>query len=135
MTKPFKKLDSYINIRFQWAQKHLLNLSLDQMNSQTTMTKLDCSNQKSPEKESKKIISDYLEPRVRITLLLNDNKRILERSDYTLMALFGDIGGLYEVVIGLPSIVLTVFVERLFQRAIAALMPVKEKSQKSAFQE
>ena len=47
------------------------------------------------------------------------------------MALGGDLGGLYGAIVGIPSILLTFFAERLFQKAIAKLMTVKGSSQPS----
>ena len=45
------------------------------------------------------------------------------------MALGGDIGGLYGIIVGIPSFLLTFFAERLFQKAIAKTMPFKDRSE------
>ena len=58
----------------------------------------------------KSVVSD-LSSETHIKLLLSDTRHTYERSSFTLMMLLGELGGIYGVIIGIPSLFISGFVE------------------------
>ena len=71
----------------------------------------------------------------KLELVLSDTRHVAERSEFTLMMLLGELGGLYSVIVGIPSFFISYFVELQFMSAIAAQMPVKREEDSSDLQQ
>ena len=52
------------------------------------------------------------------TFHLADNKYVYERSVYTFFALIGDVGGFNSAIIILPTFLMTIYSERMYQGAL-----------------
>lgn len=60
-----------------------------------------------------------------ILIELDHEIRQYERSAFTLMMLLGELGGLYGIIVAIPSLFIAQLVERLFINHLAGLMPIK----------
>ena len=58
------------------------------------------------------------ETTISIVLRLSANKYIYERSVYTFFALLGDVGGFNGAIIILPTFVMAIYSERMYQGSI-----------------
>ena len=71
-------------------------------------------------------ISPYKRTETRVKIELSDLLRSQERQVYTFMTLVGDVGGFNGAVIVFPAVLLSFFSERMYHKAIAEDMPVKD---------
>ena len=58
------------------------------------------------------------ETNISITLRLSANKYIYERSVYTIFTLLGDVGGFNGAIIILPTFLMAIYNERMYQGSI-----------------
>ena len=63
--------------------------------------------------------------------VLSDKRRLIERQAYTFMILVGDIGGFTGAIIGLPSLILSWYSNRMFSASVFSKLPVEEKKKKN----
>ena len=72
------------------------------------------------------VIKEKKKQTPKFELVLSDTKHVAERSEFTVMMLLGELGGLYSAIVGIPSFFISYFVQLQFMSAIAAQMPVKK---------
>ena len=72
----------------------------------------------SPDSELESVIDTTGDAIVKITLTLSANKHIYERSVYTFFNLLGDVGGFNAAIIILPTFLMAIYNERMFQSSI-----------------
>ena len=75
--------------------------------------------------QSPREIDDY-ENESSIKIQLSNFKKQQYRISYSLMALGGDIGGLYGAIVALPGLVLSFYTVRMFHKSVSADLPVKD---------
>ena len=63
-------------------------------------------------------VTEGSETTISIILRLSANKYIYERSVYTFFALLGDVGGFNGAIIILPTFVMAIYSERMYQGSI-----------------
>ena len=63
-----------------------------------------------------------------LELQLSDLKKTYEREVYSFMALLGDFGGFNDGVILIPAILLSLYAEKMFNKALYSELPVKKQS-------
>ena len=63
-------------------------------------------------------------------LRLSENKYLYERSVYTFFTLIGDVGGLNGAIVILPTFLMAIYSERMFQGSIQEEIPARKIKQK-----
>ena len=83
--------------------------------------------------QSPKELDDFPNPSS-IKIQLSNLMKQQYRYSYSLMALGGDIGGLYGAVVALPGLILSFYTVRMFHKSVSADLPVKEINKDSSSQ-
>lgn len=66
---------------------------------------------------------------------LSDEERSYERSAFTFMMLLGELGGVFGIIVAIPSFFISKMVERIFISHLAQLMPEKPRGDSQANQQ
>ena len=60
-----------------------------------------------------------------IQMMLSSNKYVYERSVYTFFTLIGDVGGFNGAIIILPTFLMAIYSERMYQGSIQEEIPAR----------
>ena len=55
---------------------------------------------------------------IQVEFLLSENKYVYERSVYTFFSMIGDVGGFNGAIVILPTFLMTIYSERMYQGSI-----------------
>ena len=77
-------------------------------------------------------VTEGSETTISIVLRLSANKYIYERSVYTFFALLGDVGGFNGAIIILPTFVMAIYSERMYQGSIQEQIPARKLRKKQS---
>ena len=71
---------------------------------------------------------------VTVTVALSNLKYQYERNVYTFFSLIGDVGGFNGAIVILPTLVITIYSEKMYKGDITEQIPTRKKKRKDLFE-